>query len=253
MKTLIKILFFVLAFQQGNAQITLENFTSSIEKKHNKEAFLQKNFISYDIDIKFGGNDYLKGTILQETGGGKIQITQENGSIIVFDGDKVYGKGVSDKKKGKARFDIFTWPYFIGMPYKLDDKGTVWSNASKNIWDKEKLATAKLSFESGTGDAPDDWYIVYKNEDNSLAGTAYIVSFGKGKEAAEKEPHAIKYNDYQTIEGIPISTNWSFHLWSIEEGYTETIGEVKLSNIKFLKEADIRVPEGTVIIENPNK
>ncbi len=252
MKKLV-IVFIVIFTLQANAQNSAKEFTNKIETKHRKSDFMSQKFISYDISVSFGGNEVLKGNFTQNTGGGKIKLTKVDGSVVIFDGKEVYGKGIPEKAKGSARFHIFTWPYFLGLPYKLNDGGTVWSEFSDQKWGTGNLATGKLSFESGTGDAPDDWYIVYKNEDHLLEGAAYIVSYGKGKEAAEKEPHAIKYNDYEMIEGIPFSKNWTFHMWSLTEGYTKEIGLVKVSNIQFLTETDFTIPEGSMPIPNPNK
>ena len=233
------------------AQNQKNNFTRSIESKHKKTAFLNKKYISYDINIQFGGKHYMKGTIVQETGGGKIKITKEDGSVIIFDGTNVYGKGISAKAKAGARFDIFTWSYFLGLPYKLNDSGTIWSNFEMNTWGGGKLDSGKLAFQSGTGDAPDDWYVIYKSKENVLEGAAYIVSFGKGKEAAEKEPHAIKYNNYKIVSGIPFSTNWTFHLWTLKKGYTNQIGEVNLSNITFPETVSFTIPKESEIINAP--
>lgn len=249
-----KSIFFLFLFNlliNITAQKSAEVFTNSIEKKHNKNLFLQKKYISYDIDIKFGGKDYMSGTIIQETGGGKIKIVKKDNSIILFDGKNVFGKGINPKAKSGARFDIFTWSYFLGLPYKLNDKGTIWSDFSDQKWGDNKLKSGKLAFESGTGDAPDDWYVIYKNEKNALAGAAYIVSFGKGKKEAEKEPHAIKYNNFVSVSGVLLATDWTFHMWSLKDGYTDIIGEVQLKNIQFLEEADFSLPKGSEKIENP--
>lgn len=236
-----------------SAQVNTEKkFTSSIEKKHQKELFLSKKYISYNIDVKFGGGQHLLGKITQETGGGKIKIEKTTGAVIIFDGTNVYAKGVPTNALVGARFDIFTWSYFLGLSYKLNDQGTIWSDFHKNKWGNDNLDTGKLSFSSGTGDAPDDWYVIYKNPKNDvLEGAAYIVSFGKGKEKAEKEPHAIKYNSYQTIENISIATNWTFHMWSLKEGYKEEIGNVQLSNILFTETADFTKSEDFLKVEVP--
>lgn len=219
-------------------------FTSSIEEAHKKEAFMSQKYLKYTIDITFGGKQHLKGEITQETGGGKIKIEKQDGSLIIFDGKEVYSLGIKEEDMGAARFDIFTWSYFLGLPYKLNDQGTIWSNFEENKWGTKNFDTGKLTFESGTGDAPDDWYIIYKNpETNMLGGAAYIVTFGKGKEKAEKEPHAIKYNKIKLIKSIPIATNWTFYMWSLKKGYEKVIGEVKLSNIKFINEAEFIVPQ----------
>ncbi|MHC9087324.1 DUF6503 family protein [Tenacibaculum sp. IMCC1] len=227
-----------------------KDFTPSIEKAHHKKAFMNQKYLKYDIDITFGGKNRLTGTITQEPGGGKIKIEKNNGEIILFDGKEVYSVGIKEKDLAAARFDIFTWSYFLGLPYKLNDDGTIWSNFEENKWGTKNFDTGKLTFASGTGDAPDDWYVIYKNPStNFLEGAAYIVTFGKGKEKAEKEPHAIKYNNIELVNSIPFATNWTFHMWSLKNGYEEEIGEVKLSNIKFIEEAEFVIPTKAKLVK----
>lgn len=233
------------------AQNKSKEFTETIEKKHQKETFMGKKYISYNIDVKFGGSQHLLAKITQETGGGKIKIEKEDGSIILFDGTNVYAKGIKKEALSGARFDIFTWPYFLGLPYKLNDAGTIWSDFNKNKWGNNNLDSGKLSFSSNVGDAPDDWYVVYKNTENVIAGAAYIVSFGKGKEKAEKEPHAIKYNRVEMVDGVPFAKNWTFHMWSLEKGFGDKIGEVKLTNVKFTKNANFSKPAEIITVSLP--
>lgn len=250
MKTRIILVILLLQVTIFTAQENSQTFTSSIEKAHKKDMFMSHKYLKYTIDVTFGGKKHLKGVITQEPGGGKIKIEKEDGSLIIFDGKEVYSLGIKEKDMATARFDIFTWSYFLGLPYKLNDQGTIWSDFNKNKWGKEKLMTGKLTFASGTGDAPDDWYVIYKNtETNVLEGAAYIVTFGKGKEKAEKEPHAIKYNQFKQVNSVSIATNWTFHMWSLKNGYEEQIGEAKLSNIKFIKEAEFIVPTKAKIVK----
>ena len=97
------------------------------------------------------------------------------------------------------------------------------------------MPAARLTFDSGVGDTPDDWYVVYRDaETNRLAGMAYIVTFGKDKSAAEAEPHAITYHDFEEVEGVMIPTRWQFWNWTQEEGIVgEPIGKVQLANPRF--------------------
>lgn len=235
-----------------NAQNDAISFTSTLEDAHRKEAFLSRKILMYDIDIQFGGKPYFKGKVIQTSGGHKIKIEKVNGETILFDGKEVLASGIAAEKLGRARFDIFTWSYFLGLPYKLNDQGTRWSDFMKNIWGDRQLDTAKLTFEVGIGDTYDDWYVVYQNPTTKmLEGAAYIVSFGKGKEAAEKEPHAIKYNNFINVNGIPISTRWTFHMWSQEKGYGTQIGEVNLNNVLFVDKADFSMPKKVANVKLP--
>ncbi|WP_303687213.1 DUF6503 family protein [Nonlabens dokdonensis] len=136
-----------------------------------------------------------------------------------------------------TRFHAYTWSYFFALPYKLNDPGTQWSNQRNLSFGENEFPTSRLTFENGVGDTSEDWYVVYKNPDtNVLAGVAYIVSYGKDLEKAEEEPHFAKYNKIENIEGIPVATNWSFHNWNEEEGYTDQIGNASIKNVVFLKD-----------------
>jgi len=218
-----------------------DSFTSkyikSIENYHKKDAFLKHKAISFKTSILFGGNVHLEGKITMLTDGSKIRIDKKDESKIIYTGENVFlcPKDASDKG---ARFDIFTWTYFFGMPYKLDDPGTKWELGNNMALDGTDHQTAKLTFEPGTGDAPDDWYVVYTdNKDNSLQAAAYIVTFGSGEDTskAEEDPHAIRYRDYKIVEGIPFATKWEFYGWSNDKGMNDTlIGEATITDITFL-------------------
>lgn len=246
------ILIFVLGFTQVHSQTDATSFTGLSETAHKKDLFSSKKILTYDIAIEFGGQPRLNGKITQTTGGDKIKIEKTSGAIIVFDGTNVMASGIEKEKLQRARFDVFTWAYFIGLPFKLNDKGTQWSEFGEKPWGNHQLNTAKLTFESGTGDAPDDWYVVYQNSTTKIIeGAAYIVSFGKGREAAEKKPHAVKYTNYVSVGGVPIPTKWTFHMWTPEKGYGAQIGEVVLSNVIFLENADFYTLRKAIKVDMP--
>jgi len=209
------------------------SFSENIEEAHNKTAFMMKEAVSFDINLKFGGNTRLEGTVSMTTNSSKVRLDKADGSVLVFDGENVYINPASAKKEG-ARFDIFTWQYFFAMPFKLTDPGTVWEKLEPKMIDSTKYDTARLSFETNVGDSPDDWYVVYKDlQTNRLKAAAYIVTFGQNQEKAEEDPHAIIYSDYKSVENVEIATKWSFHNWNSQEGFGEKLGEATISNINF--------------------
>jgi hypothetical protein len=138
-------------------------------------------------------------------------------------------------KPEKARFDAYTWSYFFLFPYKMGDKGTNWTDFPTKEMNGISYNVNKLTFEANTGDAPDDWYVVYTDKETNLVEVAaYIVTFSKSQTEAEQNPHAIKYTKYKEIEKIPIATEWSFYDWSEKDGLSGDVGFGTLSNIKFV-------------------
>ncbi|MEN8817175.1 MAG: DUF6503 family protein [Nonlabens sp.] len=210
-------------------------FTRSIENAHQKVTFLKNDAVSYDFKVSFGDNTLFDGKITQKTDGTMIRMDDKDNGVIIFDGNKVYANSADMASNPMTRFHIFTWTYFFAMPYKLNDPGTIWTDEEMLSFANTKYPTSKLTFKEGIGDTSEDWYIVYKDpKTNVLDGVAYIVSFGKELEEAEAAPHFAKYNDLTVVDGVPFATNWTFHNWNKEDGFTDQIGEAQLSNIEFI-------------------
>jgi hypothetical protein len=228
------ILFSILVFTGCKSNEEKESFTEKIEKGHQKEKFLSKQAIQYDFKLEFGGQERMdaKFTILTNSSQGVIEY--KNGAKIIFDKDRVFYSPNIPNEKG-VRFDAFTWEYFFLFPYKLTDPGTKWNTYDNKEADQDKYLSQKLTFESGTGDAPDDWYVVYADKaTNLIEKAAYIVTANGTREEAEKNPHAIQYLEYKEVDGIPIATKWVYWEWKEGEGLTNNIGNASLSNIKFV-------------------
>lgn len=224
--------------EQPATEEIISSTLTALEAAHKKSTFDQKEAIQFDIELFFRGKKRLDATITSLTNSGKIRMEKADGTVVVFDGNQVLQMPADTDYKG-ARFDIFTWQYFFMAPYKLSDPGTIWTDISRDTLNTLTYERGKLTFEAGTGDAPDDWYVIYKNPKTNLMDVlAYIVTYGQSAEEAEEEPHAVTYEAYQTFEGIPIATKWGFWIWYEDQGLTEQLGEANVSNVKFVDGAD---------------
>lgn len=216
---------------------TNENaFVANVEAAHQRATFLSKKAIQFDIILTFGGNERLNGTILTTTDSRQGVITYKNGQKVYYNKDKVYYSPEMENPK-RIRFGAYTWPYFFLFPYKLSDPGTNWADYEQTSLNEKEYLTQKLTFDAGTGDDPEDWYIVYADKEKHLIDVgAYIVtSGGKTQAEAEEDPHAIQYKDYTMVDGIPIAQNWIFWEWRKEGGLTKELGAAALSNMKFVE------------------
>ncbi|PQJ81821.1 hypothetical protein [Polaribacter glomeratus] len=212
-----------------------KTFSQKIEIAHKKDAFLTKEAIQFDAFVEFGGKEVFNANVTVSTTSDIAKITYKNGDEIFVNKENIF-VSPSLKDNEAVRFHAYIWSYFFLYPYKLSDKGTIWDYTFKTKESKNDFDVAKLTFEANIGDAPDDWYIVYSDKKTHLLkDVAYIVTFGKTQEVAEKEPHAIKYQDYKMINEIPFATNWGYYGWSIKTGLSDKIGSAKITNIHFVK------------------
>lgn len=193
---------------------------TGIEKAHQADLWRGKEAVAVELTIRFGGKERFRGRILMRPQVDVVRLERADGAVAVFDGTDAW---LSPAKADwpKARFDVLTWAYFWAAPYKLQDRGARLESTGEANLRGTRMQTARLTFATSTGDAPNNWYVLYRDPDSSrLAAMAYIVAYGTAREEAEKEPHAIVYEDFQNVEGIPMSLRWMFWNWSKEKGIT---------------------------------
>ncbi|WP_397446462.1 hypothetical protein [Polaribacter sp. R77954] len=221
-----------------------KNLSEKIENAHQKKAFLKNEAIRFDAAITFGGKEIFNANITITTASDLAKITYKDGNEIYVNQQNIFVSPNLKENPG-VRFHAYTWSYFFLFPYKLNDNGTEWDFNFNTKETKNPLNTAKLSFKANTGDAPDDWYITYSNNNNVLQHVAYIVTSGKTKAEAEADPHAIKYINYKNINGIPFASQWEFYEWNLNDGLTNKIGTGNITNIQFVKDfrANFSIPK----------
>ena len=207
-------------------------FITQTEEAHQKKVFLEKSAIQFDIHVQFGGKTSLKGKMTLSTDSKQGRIELNEGQSIYYQEDKVYYSPTIEMNSDWVRFHAYTWSYFLLLPYKLQDPGTIWSTYENNVLNGKAYEANKLTFTSITGDTPDDWYIIYTDRERKLlTAAAYIVTSGPPTEEAEKDPHAISYIHYEMIENVPIAQDWLFYEWSTTDGLGKQIGETALRGV----------------------
>lgn len=213
-------------------------FAQAIEKAHNSAAFRTKAAVSYDFELEFGGKAALAGRVLMRTDLSRVRIDLAGGPILLWDGTDAWVSPAAAPVP-QARFHLLTWPYFLAAPHKLRDPGAQLAPENDRLLFGAEVPTARLTFAPGTGDTPDDWYVVYRDaKTDRLSALAYIVTYGKSLDAANKEPHALVYDGFREVEGVAIPTEWRLYAWDAERGPAgDPIGRVGLKNVHFLEPA----------------
>ena len=195
--------------------------------------------LAYTLDLSFGGKPRFSGSVTHTPSMDRIALRRgSDGAALHYDGQAVaMMRDDTSQHWPRARFDVFTWPYFATAPFKLADPGTRWDAPRDYPWaDGAPATAARLSFDAGTGDAPDDYYVVFPDAPGRLDGMAYVVTFGKPDADADAlDPHAIRYHDYRDVGGVPVAHRWTFHNWTPAEGLgADVIGEATLSEARWV-------------------
>ena len=210
------------------------SFVTDMEFAHEKGNVYDNEMICFNLDMTFGKNkSQMK--IFTTPNSSAIRVDKQNGiSTIMIDG-KTYTN--ADKSEWESeRFGIYTYQYFFMAPYKFSDPGTKWEKKAPMEINGTMTNMAKLTFEDGTGDSSNDWYMVHSNPESNLVDhIGYIVTGGGTSiKEAEKHAHAISYINYIQVGGVPISSRWLFSDYSQETGIGKKIGEGILHNIDFM-------------------
>ncbi len=217
----------------GDASTMPLSFADKIENAHAKDKFMAEEAVRFDLHLSFGGKERLNGTLSLLTNSTKGRIDYVDGRTLIFDGGKVYYS--PEFTEAQASFAAYTWSYFFMLPYKTTDPGTRLVPTHERKLRGRPYNSKKLVFDPHTGASPDDWYILYAHTTSHLLhAAAYIVTANKSAEKAEEDPHAIEYLAYEEVEGIPVATQWKFWGWRTGIGFTEQLGEARLSNFSFV-------------------
>lgn len=213
-------------------------FAERVARAHGVARWSAKRAVEMDFEMQFGPQRW-SGKLLYEVGSGRGRAEAAGGTVTGFDGRDAW-VAPADAPPQNARFMVPTWWYFLAVPFKLADPGTHLVPEAERQLAGATYATARLTFAPGTGDSPDDWYILYAEPDSGrLKAMAYIVTYGGvSPEKAEQEPHAIVYDRFETVDGVTLSTSWSFYNWNQTQGVTgEPIGGVTIRGLRFVDAA----------------
>jgi len=127
-----------------------------------------------------------------------------------YDGENLW---VSEKDgneyKGNAKFYKGLMMYFYAMPFIVGDDGIIYEETDPLVFEGNSYPGILISYEAGVGESPDDQYVVYYNaETGQMEWLSYTVTFGKDEKSTDFR--YIRYNDWQTINGLvmPKSISW---------------------------------------------
>jgi len=143
-----------------------------------------------------------------------------------WDGERAWITPDPSAFPSPARFWALTPYYFVGMPFVAADPGTRYELLEPAELDGERYRLVKLTYEEGTGDSPDDYYILYIHpESYELAALRYVVAYpGFFPEGGHTPEKLMRYTDYRPVGELLIAHRLDTYAWTPATG--ESPGEV---------------------------
>ncbi len=139
------------------------------------------------------------------------------------------------------RFYFGTPFYFFGMPFVFGDKGAKQDSLGKKKFRGQDYDAVKVTFAQGAGDTPDDYYVAFIDSATAhLRIVYYVVTYPamrKGRPVSQLEPHAIVFEDWQTVEGLLVPKIAQFYKWTGSDIEGEPLGRLEFSNVHFTDQA----------------
>ena len=152
-----------------------------------------------------------------------------------------------------ARFWSLTPYYFIGIPFVFGDPGVLTATEGEMAFEGRTYDLVRVTYEAGTGDAPDDYYIVLVDrETRRVGGVRYVVSYpGFYPDGGHGAESLLVYDGAQTINGVTFPQTFRTFRWT-DDGPGDLRTETTLSDVVFKPEttADaFEVPPGAEVLE----
>jgi len=174
---------------------------------------------------------------------------------LAFDGRRAWMK-LEGGAKFAARFWALTPYYFVGMPFVLSDPGV----KLELVEDDPAAAglevpahVVRATFAAGTGDAPDDFYVLYvAKDDHRLLALRYVVTYApffEGKAAKSSPEKLLVFEDPRPAGPLTLARRHAFYAFG-EGRRGEKITLADISEVEYgapFDEAALEMPEGAVI------
>ncbi|MGO4918187.1 DUF6503 family protein [Maribacter spongiicola] len=137
-----------------------------------------------------------------------------------------------------TKFWALTPLWFVGHPFVLSGEGVNLELLDAEKFKGQDYNVVKVTFDAETGDAPDDYYILYVNKDTSkIAVMRYIVSypeyFKDGGHAPEKFTEFI---GEQVVDGVTMPGGFKTY-WTVKNNQPgDYITKIDFTDVSFEKE-----------------
>ncbi len=157
-----------------------------------------------------------------------------------WDGEQAWAYPTDTLISYNARFWSLTPYYFVGIPFVLGDEGVNLTMLESDTWEDRTYDLVKVTYGEGVGDSPDDYYVIYVDqEDKHVGAIRYIVSYpGYFPDGGSSPEKLMAYDGTQTAAGITLPKSYRTFWWKDEQA-GEHITDITLSQVAFRPEVSL--------------
>lgn len=148
-----------------------------------------------------------------------------------------------------TRFWALTPYYFAGMPFLFADEGINLSLEDPTEYEGKTYHTVRVTFGDGVGDAPDDFYVLYLDQETyRLTAIRYVVSYpGYFPDGGHTQEKLMTYEGEQRVDGITFPQKHRTFMWEADGTIGKYVTDITLSDLAFRPETEqsyFEIPEG---------
>ena len=157
-----------------------------------------------------------------------------------WDGTNAWYKPDTASIPYNTRFWSLTPYYFAGMPFLFGDEGVTLTLEEPATYEGEEYHIVTVTFGEGVGDAPDDFYVLYiDQEDSRLSAIRYVVSYpGYFPDGGHTQEKLMTYEGQQTIGGITFPEKHRTFMWEADGSIGDYVTDITLSDVIFRPETE---------------
>ncbi len=126
--------------------------------------------------------------------------------------------------------------YFLGVPFVMADPGTRFEQLEDAPLGDVVYRLVKVTYDPGTGDAPDDYYVLYIHPETfRIGGLRYVVSYpGFFPEGGHTPEKLMVYSDFHEAGGLMLARRLDTYAWSAEQGVRGAkVTDVRATRVRF--------------------
>lgn len=141
-------------------------------------------------------------------------------AALGWDGTTAWITPSPDAFPSDPRFWAMTPFYFVGIPWVLADQGANAERLPDTVVPgaavEGPLPTLKITYADGTGDAPDDFYVLHLHPTTKeVLALRYIVTFPAFFPDGGHSPEKLMiWSDLVEVDGLRFATHYSSHAWN---------------------------------------